>query len=112
MPKPDKLCGINSISVYRKQSNDYFLVRQVIALPWTTKSPDLNPIEHVWARLTRELTDDGINETRLTADELWMRVMAKWEGLRACPDFFTSLASSLPRRIRAVIHAAGGHTAY
>ena len=49
-------------------------------LDWPSSSPNLNPIEHLWAHLKRVLAKypdppRGINE-------LWERVEAEWEKIK------------------------------
>jgi transposase len=75
-------------------------------LPWPAQSPDLNPIENVWAYLKRRLEDREIHGHA----ELWVAIQEEWARI---PDsFLMNLIQSMPRRIHAVIRAKGGATVY
>jgi transposase len=75
-------------------------------LPWPAQSPDLNPMENVWSYLKHRL------DTRIihTLDELWESVNEEWLNIPL--TYLTNLASSMPRRLEAVIKARGAHTQY
>ena len=80
----------------------------VEVLPWPACSPDLNPIEHMWYLLKCKL---GLyKEPPKSIHELWERVDHEWNKID--PDLCRSLVDSMPRRVRAVIRAKGGHTMY
>jgi transposase len=80
----------------------------VEVLEWPAQSPDLNPIEHLWAHLKRQLS--GYNTSPTSMHELWQRVEAEWNKIPAqvCID----LIDSMPRRVAAVLKAKGGYTKY
>lgn len=82
--------------------------QQIEVLEWPAQSPDLNPIEHLWAMLKRNLNRYETPPGGITA--LWERVQAEWEKLEA--DECRKLVESMPRRIEAVIKAKGKWTDY
>ena len=71
-------------------------------------SPDLNPIEHIWAYLKDQITRyyshiTSQAEMRRVVQEMWNNFMnTQWNGLIA----------SMPARMKAVIAAKGGSTRY
>jgi transposase len=65
------------------------------------KSPDFNPIEHLWAYLKTKLAENNPS----TIQELLIRL---WEEIP--PDVTRKLVDS--RRIEAVLRAKGGNTKY
>lgn len=71
-------------------------------------SPDLNPIEHVWARMKRKL------RTRIYRDVKSLRraVLEAYEEVSRDSQFLSRLSCSMPRRLNAVIAAEGGPTRY
>lgn len=71
-------------------------------------SPDLNPIEHVWARMKRELRG-GVYRTR---PELIRAVEEAWMKVGRDREFLQRLTSSMPRRLAAVEEEMGGPTRY
>ena len=77
-------------------------------LDWPAQSPDLNPIEHLWAWLKRRLNQYDRAPSGMV--ELWERVQAEWDkfGAGECKR----LIHSMPDRIRAVLKARGGWTEY
>jgi len=79
----------------------------VATLPWPAQSPDLNPIEHLWATLKRRVNS---GPAPATVDKLWERLEATWWCID--PAECRDLVESMPRRIEAVIRARGGHTRY
>ena len=77
-------------------------------LDWPAQSPDLNPIEHVWAKLKSCL--DAYETHATTPEELANRISAEW--YKITKDDCLKYIDSMPRRIEAVIKSKGGPTAY
>lgn len=77
-------------------------------LPWPGNSPDMNPIENLWELLKRKIAAD--NPT--TKTELTDSLIKYWHKNEDLKIHCHSLISSMPRRIRALIDAKGGHTKY
>lgn len=75
-------------------------------LPWPANSPDLNPIESVWAVLARKLRGKLFS----TYDDCWAAIQAEWSALT--PAQCTGLVMSLDRRLHAVKKARGLPTRY
>jgi transposase len=77
-------------------------------LSWPAQSPDINPIEHLWAHMKRELNKYPSPANGLLS--LWERVQEVWEDIT--PETCLNLISSMPRRMEAVIKAKGRWTKY
>ena len=59
---PDMTLQHDSATMYRTSSMaDFLQVRNVSVLPWPAKSPDLNPIKHVWDLLDRRVRARAIS---------------------------------------------------
>ena len=73
-----------------------------------SNSPDLNPIEHIWAWIKEQITRHythitSQSEIQRVVLELWNNFMdIQWNGL----------ITSMPDRMKAVIAAKGGSTRY
>lgn len=75
-------------------------------LPWPAPSPDLNPIENVWALLKKKVDEchpASLRGLREAAQKSWSSLD---EGLAR------NLVSSMNRRINAVLEAQGKNTKY
>ena len=91
-----------------KKASKWFKDNKVNVLKWPAQSPDLNPIEHLWSHLKRQL---GAYEAPPAGmHELWQRVQVEWDKIPA--EVCVGLIESMPRRIQAVIKAKGGNTKY
>ena len=75
---------------------------------WPAKSPDMNPIEHVWDQMSVILRDSDNPPTNLA--ELRAAVLQAWDRLTI--QRVANLIESMPRRVRALQAAAGGYTRY
>jgi transposase/uncharacterized coiled-coil protein SlyX len=69
-------------------------------------SPDLNPIENLWANLARRVEEFQCD----SMEELQDCVAEQWK--ETDKDYLRSLARSMPERCQAVIDAKGDHTKY
>jgi len=89
-------------------ARDWFIEQGIQVMQWPAQSPDLNPIEHLWAHLKRSV--GSYPELPGGVLELWDRVREEWYKITAatCQE----LIKSMPRRIQAVIEAKGGNTKY
>ena len=75
-------------------------------LPWPPYSPDLNPIENLWAVMKSRVKGKEFP----TKDSLWVDLQAIWNTFSQ--DFIRKYVDSMPRRVAAVILAKGGSTRY
>ena len=91
-----------------RKAKQWFEDNDIEVLIWPAQSPDLNPIEHLWHYLKRQLLKYDIPPKG--AHELWDRLVDEWN--RIPPEVCQGLIESMPRRIQAVIKANGGHTKY
>jgi transposase len=80
----------------------------VNVLDWPAKSPDLNPIEHLWDNLDKKLRQR--RQQPGNVQQLRQALVAEWNAIHQ-PDIGT-LVNSMRRRCQAVIDAQGGHTRY
>jgi transposase len=87
---------------------EYFHKYKIAVMDWPVNSPDLNPIESLWAYLKQQL--DQYDTDPKCLDELWERVQDVWENV---PDnFIQSLYSSMPRRMRVLYEHRGAAIDY
>jgi transposase len=70
-------------------------------LPWPTQSPDLNPIEHLWAILKRQL--NRYEKPPKGMIELWDRIVEVFYSIPS--NDCRRLVKSMPCQIAAVIAA-------
>lgn len=73
-------------------------------LNWPANSPDLNPIERVWAKVTRDWPNVQGQRTRRALDDL---VMTRWDELRDNLVYFENLYEGLEDRFQYVINHDG-----
>jgi transposase len=77
-------------------------------LPWPSKSPDLNPIEHLWDDLDRR-----VRQRQPQPQSLQQLVNALQDEWNSIPQqAIRILILSMGRRCQAVIHSHSGHTRY
>jgi transposase len=91
-----------------KAATQWFKNNNIEVLPWPAQSPDLNPMEHLWWYLKRQLA--SYETEPISMHQLWERVEVEWDKIPAqvCID----LVESMPSRIAAVLKAKGGYTKY
>jgi transposase len=89
-----------------KKTKEWLSESGLSILDWPPQSPDLNPIEHLWAELKKRLR----NRKKLARNlgDFWEVVQEEWENIP--PDFCAKLINTMPARISAVLKAKGGHT--
>lgn len=77
-------------------------------MDWPARSPDLNPIEHIWDIMSRSIHQRHVAPQ--TVQELTDALIQVWEQIPQ--ENIRRLIRSMPRRCRECIQARGGHTHY
>ncbi|GFU94798.1 transposable element Tc1 transposase [Trichonephila clavipes] len=73
-------------------------------LPWSARSPDLSPVEHVWDQLKRKmLSSPSVHDLELAVQDLWAHLPQ---------DNIRCLINSRPDHVAACIATGGGPTRY
>uniref|UniRef100_A0A3B4Z7B4 Transposase Tc1-like domain-containing protein n=1 Tax=Stegastes partitus TaxID=144197 RepID=A0A3B4Z7B4_9TELE len=85
--------------------SDWFLEHdnEFTVLQWPPQSPDLNPIEHLWDVVEREIRIMDVQPTNL--QQLRVAIMSIWSKISE--ECFQYLVESMPQRIKAVLKAKG-----
>jgi transposase len=78
----------------------------LINLEWCPYSPDLNPIEQVWAILKKKVSKLLLKIRVENANELWRHVERCFEEIDE--KVFDNLLASMPARVNEVINNLGG----
>ncbi|KAG0817752.1 hypothetical protein G6F16_012601 [Rhizopus arrhizus] len=109
LQKEDIIFQQDNASIHTaKEVSEWLENNNISVLRWPPHSPDLNPIENLWSILKRRLLQyekqpDGMLE-------LWSRIENVWESITQ--NECQKLIESMPKRIKAVYNAKGGHTKY
>ncbi len=90
--------------------SDWFLEHdnEFTLLKCPPQSPDLNPIEHLWDVVEREIHIMDVQPINL--QQLHDAIMSIWTKISE--ECFQHLVESMPQRIKAVLKAKGGPTRY
>lgn len=81
-------------------------------IDWPPCSPDLNPIENVWAETKRVLRENWVYPGPRNADELWLLVHEAWEEVAHSENYAKRLVNSMPRRMNLVVEEEGSWIPY
>ncbi len=79
---------------------------RVKVIQWPSMSPDLNPIEHLWGILKRQVE----HHSPSSIQSLKEVILEEWKKIDLAK--FRQLVHSMPRRLGAVIKNHRGHTNY
>ena len=91
-----------------KSSRDWFKARNVDLLDWPALSPDLNPMENLWAYIVQEVYGSGTQYD--TVEELKRAILHCWTKIE--PDLCKNLVDSMPDRIADVLENQGNKINY
>ena len=118
IPQTVEHYNINENEMIFQQDNDpkhtskvaakYFDDKKMNILYWPAQSPDLNPIEHLWVHVKRELAK--FPEPPKGCNMLWQRVEDVFYSIPV--EVCQNLIKSMSARIQAMKKAKGGHTKY
>ena len=82
--------------------------QDVEVMDWPARSLDMNLIEHVWDQMSVWIRD--MDDPPSTVAELNNAARQLWAAVRL--GRVRTLVESMPRHIRALLAARGGHTRY
>lgn len=88
--------------------NRFLEEQQVTRMDWPARSPDMNPIEHLWDVLGRRVRAHDPPAT--TLDDLFHLLQQEWQAVPQ--DTLRRLVHSMRRRCEACFNVNGGHTRY
>lgn len=71
----------------------------VNVMEWPPRAADMNPMENMWAEVTRTLTENWPRNRPTTADSLWDCVLEAWEEVASSGSYVQRLIDSMPRRM-------------
>ena len=88
--------------------NEYLESEDIVRMEWPARSPDLNPIEHLWDGLGRHIgfsqpPPRSLNVLRTALEEEWVLLP---------PDLVNSLVNSMKARCESCMAVRSDHTPY
>jgi transposase len=89
-----------------KLTKDYLTSKEIKIMSWPSQSPDVNPIEHLWAYLKKKIRQ----RKSKNIEELKKIIKEEWEQIS--PDFCKKLVFSMPKRAKELYEAKGNHISF
>ena len=89
-----------------KLVTEFSAQKKVCILEWSSQSPDLNPIEHLWEHIERKISVWKPSNQH----DLFELIKRTWEEIPT--DVLIHLVDSMPRRCNAVVAEKGFPTKY
>lgn len=89
-----------------KYVTEYFENNDIKVMSWPSQSPDMNPIEHLWDYIKREVRKRQPSNIRALTEN----VIEIWNAVPK--EFCQKLINSMPRRVEALVRAKGGPTRF
>ena len=89
-----------------RSSKAWFEEKNIPLMDWCPRSPDLNPIENVWAYMDKNMARThitSITHLKTILQETWLSVPQ---------EYCEKLICSMPNRVNACIKNKGGHFKY
>ena len=93
-----------------KSSEEWLQSHQISWIEWPAHSPDVNPIEHVWALMKKNLRSMFpdlwlLKKNELDIEDFKEKLKAAWWAVKQ--GDIDRLIQTLPRRLKAVKKARG-----
>ena len=82
---------------------------EIVCIEWPPRSPDCNPMEHVWAYMINKWEQRRQDKKKQI---LVNHVMELWSHLKAHPSIASNLVKSVPARLQEIITNSGDYTKY
>ena len=77
-----------------------------VLAPWPGNSPDLNPIENLWAILKKQVD----KQKPTNCKQLQTLIQYEWSSIHS--ELINKLVSSMPKQIKEVLRKNGQHCKY
>ena len=91
-----------------RKMRTFFEESELEILDWPGNSPDINPIENLWAIIKQRL----LKEDCLTMAKLISAVIRTWYHDEQVTKMCSTLVESMPNRVQMLVKAKGGHISY
>lgn len=90
----------------------YMEAAGLVVLPWPSNSPDMNPIETLWAVIKEKLRKVSLTSKTDLINEV-LNLCVRHNDLSArLQETCQKLVDGMPARVEALVKAKGGHTKY
>ena len=91
-----------------KKMRTFFEEKDITIIDWPGNSPDLNPIENLWAIIERRIEKTDCS----TAQKLISAIIRTWYHIDEVVKICSTLVDSMPKRMKMLIKAKSGHVSY
>ena len=109
--KPKVFMQDNASIHKAKTVKSYLEQEEVNVLPWPARSPDLNPIENVWALMQKAVYEKMLLGVKINTKKR-LFALCKLCFQDVCKKHLKKLFDSVPKRILSVVNLNGGLTKY